>query len=28
MQWWSDHCDAVQAGGDVVPLFRQQQKVS
>jgi len=26
MQWWSDHCDAVQAGADVVPLFRKQQK--
>jgi hypothetical protein len=27
MQWWADHCDAVEAGGDVVPLFRHQQKV-
>jgi len=27
MSWWANFCDSAQAGGDVVPLFRQQQKV-
>jgi integrase len=28
MQWWANHCDAVQAGADVIPLFRKQLKKS
>jgi len=28
MQWWANHCDAVQAGADVIPLFRKQLKRS
>jgi len=26
MSWWANFCDSAQSGGDVVPLFRQQQK--